>query len=567
MLAGPDGKQALHFCGVGTTTTVALDAEAGTWRPGFRLQFPPAVGGLHDLVSFFTEGGRNFGVFTPGGENTDRSPFAIVRFDDHAGKIVARFQFDGPAKAMVFLPGDDKARPLQNPGGTAVAGLRFLQDGRLLAGGCVIPRKGLDAAGVPVWDWSRYVPGKLGVLEAGGHANLNGDFLDDGGWVTGGAVGKVRGFGGGFNAFKALAPSGEPRWTYPIDYHCTTGGFRSARVLPGVVLATATEELDTVFADHDGLGLGVSGPIPGLKWEGYWHDQDWSLRAFVNKQGRRFVVLGDYTRHGYHWMEVLGVDEVRRSRVAVALDGPKGEALAAAPPAAVEAPRPPTPAVLVRKLAGPLKVDGDLKKWRERGIAPQIVVSPPGVSPLDCSALIRTAWEGDNLYFQVIKFDNVVTMHQPLAAHYKQDSTELALVGGFMGGYKFAITRTTDKGEVIFREQFLMKKDLLLDPARAPRVVKVLENAREVEERKLLEDSYGVDLAECKVIVTEFMIPMGYAWDGKAPVAMKSGTGFWLGWFIDDNDVPGLDAQRAYPWPATFAAFGNADQGAWATLE
>jgi hypothetical protein len=59
----------------------------------------------------------------------------------------------------------------------------------------------------------------------------------------------------------------------------------------------------------------------------------------------------------------------------------------------------------VRKLAKPLTINGDLKKWRELGITPQIMVSPPGISPLDCSALIRTAWEGDNLYFQVIKFE------------------------------------------------------------------------------------------------------------------------------------------------------------------
>jgi hypothetical protein len=572
MLTGPDGKLALHFSGMGSATTVALDTDAGTWRPGYRLQFPPGLAGPGALVCFFTEGGKNFGAFSVGGDNGDRSSFAIVRFDDYVGKTVARFQFDGKANAMVMLSGTegalDRGQPLRAPDGKPVAGLRFLQDGRLLAGGCVIPRKGLDGAGVPVWDWSRYMPGKLGVLEAGGQGNVNGDFLDDGGWVTGGTEGKPRGFGGGFNAFKALGPTGEPRWTFPIDYHCTTGGFKSTRVLPGVVLATAVEELDTVFVDHDGLGLGVVGPIPGLKWEGYWHDQDWSLRAFVNKRGQRFVVLGDYTRHGYHWMEVKGVDEVRHSRVAVTLDGPTAQALAAAAaPAAVESPRPPTPGVLVRKLAKPLKVDGDLKKWRERGVTPQIVVSPPGISPLDCSALIRTAWEGDNLYFQVIKFDNVVTMHQPLQAHYKQDSTELALVGGFMGGYKFAITRTTDKGDVVFREQFLMKKDLLLDSVRAPRVIKVLENAKDVEERKLIEDSYGVDLSGSKVIVTEFMIPMSYAWDGKAPVAMKSGTGFWMGWYIDDNDTPGLDEQRAYPWPVTFAAFGNADQGAWATLE
>ena len=84
----------------------------------------------------------------------------------------------------------------------------------------------------------------------------------------------------------------------------------------------------------------------------------------------------------------------------------------------------------------------------------------------------------------------------------------------------------------------------------------MLDNAKDVEERKLIEDTYGVELTGSKVIVTEFVIPMGYAWDGKSPVAMKSGTGFWMGWYIDDNDIPGLDEQRAYPWPVTFAAFG-----------
>jgi hypothetical protein len=551
MLTGPDGKQALHFSSLNTGITVALDTEARTWRPGFRLQIPATLTANGGLVCFFTEGGKNFAIFAVAGDNGDRSSFAVVRFDDYVGKIL-------------------EGQPLGNPRGKPVMRLRFLQDGRLLADGCIIPRKGLNKAGVPVWDWSRYMPGKLGALEVGGQGNFNGDFLAGGGWIAGGKEGKLRGFGGsgGFNAFKALDAKGGPRWTYPIDYHCTTGGFKSLRVLPGVVLATAVEELDTVFVDHDGLGLGVVGPIPGLRWEGYWHDQDWSLRAFANQRGQRFVVLGDYTRHGYHWMEVKGVDKVRRAHVAVTLDAGKVRALAAASaPAAVEAPRPPTPSVLVRKLARPLKIDGDLKKWRALSLAPQIVVSPPGISPLDCSALIRTAWEGDNLYFQVLKFDNVVTMHQPLQLHYKQDSTELALVGGFMGGYKFAITHTTDKGDVIFREQFLCKKDLLLDPAKAPRVIKVLNNAKDVEERKLIEDSYGVNLSASKVIITEFKIPMSYAWDGKAPVAMKSGNGFWMGWFIDDNDTPGLDEQRPYPWPVTFAAFGNADQGAWATLE
>jgi len=95
----------------------------------------------------------------------------------------------------------------------------------------------------------------------------------------------------------------------------------------------------------------------------------------------------------------------------------------------------------------------------------------------------------------------------------------------------------------------------------------VLDNAASISERAIIEDSYGVDLSAAKVVIFEFVIPMGYAWDGKAPVEMRSGTSFWMGMFVDDNDKPGLDEQNAYPWPVTFAAFGNPDQGAMATLE
>ncbi len=253
-----------------------------------------------------------------------------------------------------------------------------------------------------------------------------------------------------------------------------------------------------------------------------------------------------------------------------ALDTKPSELPDAASPAyavAVEDPRPPTPTVLVRKLAKPLPVDGDLKKWRSLNIGPQVVAAWPRIRPDDCSALVRFAWEGDNLYCQVLKFDNVVTMHQPLNYFYKQDGFELSLVGGFMGGYKFGVTHTTDKGDILYREQFLMKKELLLEEAKAPRVIKVLENARDVEERKIIENMTGVDLSGVKVLLLEFVIPMSYAWGGKPPVEMKSGTEFWMGMFLDDNDIPGADEQRAYPWPVTFAAFGNPDQGAKAKLE
>ena len=128
--------------------------------------------------------------------------------------------------------------------------------------------------------------------------------------------------------------------------------------------------------------------------------------------------------------------------------------------------------VIVKKLSALFTIDGDPKKWRALGIAPQIVVTPEagqGIDgPDDCSAVIRLGYESKNLYVQVIKFDDVVTMHQPLKFHYKQDSTEMC-VNGFMGGFKFNITRTREHGDTIFRDRFLFPKlDLVTDPSQAP---------------------------------------------------------------------------------------------------
>lgn len=572
VLLGAGGKPEIHFSGMNSNMTVALDPQTGTWRPGYRVKWPEKLPGF--LVGFFNEGGHNFAVYS--NNNPDQNTTTIVQLDGGVGKPVLGFTFDAATNAVSIqtdsngdgvIDASDTAKPLQAPDGKAISKLRFTQTGDLLAGGTLIPRRFEN--NTLVYDWSKYVADKkVGLIEAGGQGNFNGLYLPDGTWVLA-KGGRGRGFGGGFTVVQAVDSSGQPRWEFPIDYHSTTGAFRSLRYLaPGVLLSTATEELDTVFFDENGLGLGVTGPIVDLDWQGYWHDQDWSLVTFTGENNKKYMVIGDYTRHGYHWMELTGTDAIKHSKVPVTISATQATALAAAPDLSpVHMPKPPTPQVTVRHLNAPLNVDGDLSKWRKLGIAPQVIVSPPGIEPTDKSSLVRAAWEGDNLYFQVITFDDVVTMHQPLEKHYKQDSTELALIGGFMGGYKFAITHTTDQGDILYREQFLMKKELNLDPAKAPRVIKVLDTAADVEERKIIEESYGVDLSKSKVTITEFKIPVSYAWDGKAPVEMKSGTGFWMGMFIDDNDTPGLDEQQAFPWPVTFQAFGNADQGAWAVLE
>src|SRR4029079_15474233 len=111
----------------------------------------------------------------------------------------------------------------------------------------------------------------------------------------------------------------------------------------------------------------------------------------------------------------------------------------------------------------------------------------------------------------------------------------------------------------------------VFDEATVPRSIKVLDNAESVVDRKLLE-GLGTDLSKCKVIVTEFKLPMtpeGAA-EGdpdKAMPKMESGSKFWIGFFINDNDVPGGDVQDYIAWPQSYGTFTVKEKGAHATLE
>jgi len=62
---------------------------------------------------------------------------------------------------------------------------------------------------------------------------------------------------------------------------------------------------------------------------------------------------------------------------------------------------------------------------------------------------------------------------------FKSEQFSMRVHPGEISHMNYTITNTTDQGTVIYREQFLMKKELNLDPVKAPRSVKVLDNAKE----------------------------------------------------------------------------------------
>ena len=140
-----------------------------------------------------------------------------------------------------------------------------------------------------------------------------------------------------------------------------------------------------------------------------------------------------------------------------------------------------------------------------------------------------------------------------------------------MTGFKFDVAQTTDAGAMIIRQRFGANGlEKVLPKNHVPLSIKVLENAGEVVERELIENVFGENMADCKVIVTEFKLPIDeitYQGDPKAIFPLRPGQTFWLGFMIDDNDNPGTDVQNLMVWPSTYGTFKATESGARAVLD
>ena len=207
--------------------------------------------------------------------------------------------------------------------------------------------------------------------------------------------------------------------------------------------------------------------------------------------------------------------------------------------------------------------------------SPQILLTPQTAvgkidGPADCSGVVRLAYHDHDLYGQAIVFDNVVSFHQPASRFYQGDSLQFCL-NGFLTGFAFNLAQTVDKGPIFFRNRFFFQKmDLDLDPARAPRVIKKFATAKDIPERQYIESIYGVDLAESPGYIVEFKLPLDattYQGDEKIVPQVESGKWFWLGFMLNDNDVPGTDVQNYIAWPGTFGMFNPQEAGTKAIFE
>jgi len=308
-----------------------------------------------------------------------------------------------------------------------------------------------------------------------------------------------------------------------------------------------------------------------------WSDHAQQQWAFLGNDGRPYYVLGDYALNGYHWFAIEGADDIRRSRSKLELSAKTASALTALPPPQPALKKWPTtsPAnIVVQKLREPLPINGEPNAWGTM-VSPVAIVTPELASgdikdAADCSATIRMAYLGDDLYVQTIVFDDEVLFHQTAELMYRQDGIEMS-INGFMEGFKFNVGKTTDQGETLLRNRFAVGKlDRFFKNAEVPRAVRVIDDTAAIADRKLIEDATGKDLGKCRAIVTQFKLPLTAAvWEGN-PTSMprpKPGETFRVGFYINDNDRRGGDVQDFIPWPAGYNLFATKEFGALATFE
>lgn len=360
---------------------------------------------------------------------------------------------------------------------------------------------------------------------------------------------------------------GKIRW---LNLLAPLHGIAGMGTANGVTITSPFASGQYLAFDEDGLGLGGFTEAAQLHYCGYWIDHP-NLQMHRGYDGRAYVTLGDNSSGRYPWYRMSGEDQLIRKRVPCTVTAQLAATLAAQPLAPVVSDvTPPQPHVSLPRLAAPFPIDGGLEKWRKAGIAPQIMLPPGPQGAAKGSAVIRMAYEGQNLYVQVLQFDDVATFHFGALCPVWQDCVEIGINGAFGNGFQFLAYRGPDGKTGVWRNRFFSNLARAMDIAHTPCSVTVLPDAGQVYERAGLEALWGADLAKSKVIVTEFKIPFDtqtYAGAVEDIPQLGPGKSFWVGFYVDDGDIPGEETQHVMGWPSKFGFFSPKEDGALAVCE
>jgi nitrous oxidase accessory protein NosD len=594
------GDDRMHFFNIGGGYSIILDAKKRRWEPGTRWRYTMELGNPYFV---FPAGGKTYGLF-PQTVKGEGEYLGVVRMEaDGTGRVMRRYGWD---KEGLFVQRDadgdgviaaaDPQEPVLGTDGKRLAdrfmdrgfwNIDFRADGMIVhparAGVQLVKRSGLDAQGVPQYDFAgaRFLRGTTEgesaeyvspydfqtkeTLSIAEDMFLNADGTYAAVVTTKSGPGPdmctEHANGTSMAGFDA---TGRLRWLWALNPYGLKMGFYGITTIGGITLAGRGAICEYESMDADGLGTGVLGMPREFGWPGMWLDNHRQSVGFTGNDGRPYLVVGDYAQQAYHWLELKGADAVQRRKQALRVTDALAAALAAEPAQPVPVwPVPPPPRVTIPRLAAPLPMDGDPAKWRGLGLKPFVAI---GDDPLSSAAVMRLAYQGDDLYVQVIKFDDVLTFHQrEPGKHYLQDGIEFC-VNTFMEGWKYNLTRMEGK-DVVLRDRWGGGR--LLTPEEAPRSITVHETAAGVEERRLVEAATGADLSKCRAAVFEFKLTKAALSElpAKRQVNLASGQTFLFGFMINDNDLPGADTLNPMVWPVTYGTFERDDRSATAVLE
>ncbi len=581
-----------------------FDAKAGTWAPDGYWGLPayPGLG----IRGVFSLGGKDFAVFSCQNPARKNDEWVLVtRYEQGLARPVLVFRHDATGNVIACRDtnGDgkiddaDAGTPVLDAAGKPLraelqARFTYVEaDGTVVhSGGQVAFRyapDGLDADGVPRYNFAKpllfeaknpqvpspYYADKTEDLRCTSSARM----AVDGGVVAGINLHNTpNGMGLSNSGATDLArwlPDGQLRWLRTMNDYDPIQGVQS---LPGVTVSSWGHQAEFIALDDNGLELARMGFPPAANWSGFWvdHPQEWA--AIPGNDGNVQIMVGDYMQNCHHWFTLHNVGAVKHTTLPVTITDAIAWTLACRPPRLHQAlGTAPPPELLIKKLPRALPIDGDMQKWRALGFPPQILLTPQNCygqidGPQDCSGTIRLGYFEHDLYAQVVVFDDVVSFHQPFQRFYKGDSLQFC-INGFLTGFGFSLAKSTDLGDVFFRNRFFFQKmDKYLDPAKAPRVIKKFASAQDFPERQYIESIYGVDLSKCQVCIYEFKLPLDeetYKDDEKIVPPVGPGKWMWLGFMLNDNDTPGTDVQNFIAWPGTFGMFNPQETSAKAFFE
>jgi len=587
----------MHYFQTGAPYDIILDPKTRQWLPGTRWGWPDGA-----IFFCFAAGGKTFGV----GPGDKDHPCMNIWLMPPSGvaRVVERFGTNKEglyvqrANSKGEISEADPKQPILDANGkpildTDVTTFPLFALNENPEGNLVIPRRsqgilfvrmtGLDADGLPQYDFAGRkivmptVDGKPDFvspydLKSSSRTELNSvptvRVAPDGSFTAQvlTAGGPPGGEGSKGDSVAGFDSAGKLRWYSPmIPPGLNLGLCGGITQIGGLTVVGRAQNCEFETMDADGLGTGTLAPPCAMGWGGMWLDNNRQMQGFNGNDGKPYLVVGDYAAQSYHWLALTGANAVIHHAQKVTISEQLAQTLSneqAKPVPRYPSLRPPH--LMIKKLATPMPINGDMDKWRGLGIKPILIGME---NPTRNSAYVRLAWADDGLYVQVIKFANTISIFQTdPRAHYMQDGIEFN-IDTIWDGNKYNITTIKGMGDVVTRDRWIHNTPL--DMNTAPRSIKVLDSAADIPERQIFEAQTGCDMSKCKVMVIEFKLsPAALAGLPSNHLdLLASGKWFYLGICINHNPIKGADLFEQLNWPVEYGAFARPEAFAIMTLQ